>query len=120
MITRAHAKSHHFIEVTEKKRDPNEATFRTTTEFLPFWRAVLRYRDVTGIPAIHNCRSWVQDEFKQLQAVVRTLAQSVSLTSTDAAAAWNQLSLPPSFLRCQQMKTPEGVDPSDHSSGAVV
>ena len=54
MITRAHAKSHHSLEVTGNKRDPNEVTFRTTTEFLPFWRAVLRYRYVTDIPAIHG------------------------------------------------------------------
>ena len=138
-----------------KKRDPNEVTFRTTTESLPFWRAVLRYRYVTDIPAVREytttwidyervdghlqeialdyddsapcvsaipallcqttvrlhhgdlkqlvmhlywtngnilvqgrkCRCWVQDEFKRLQAVVRILAESVSLTSTDTAAA---------------------------------
>ena len=54
MITGAHAKSHHSLEVTGNKRDPNEVTFRTTTEFLPFWRAVLQYRYVTDIPAIHG------------------------------------------------------------------
>ena len=30
-----------------------------------------------------QCRSWVQDKLKRLQAVVRTLAESVSLTLTD-------------------------------------
>ena len=181
MITRAHAKSHHSLEVIEKKRDPSEVTFRTTTEFLPFRRTVIRYRYVTDIPAVHGyttridyervhghlqevaldyddsapcvsttpallcqttvrlhhgdlkqlvmhlywtngnilvqgrkSRNWVQDEFKRLQAVVRILAESVSLTSTDAASAWNQASIPPPPLRVA--KEPEGVDATTTSS----
>ena len=57
MITRALATSHHSLDVTEKqtnKKLTNEMTFRTTTEFLSFWRAVLRYRYVTNLSAIHD------------------------------------------------------------------
>ena len=64
-----------------------------------------------------KCRSWVQDEFKRLQAVVRILAESVSVTSTDTAAAWNQASIPPPPLSAAE--DPEGVDPSDTSAPAV-
>ena len=73
MITRAHAKSHHSLEVIEKKRDPNEATFRTTTEFLPFWRAVLRYRYVTDIPAIRGyTTTWV--DYKRVDGHLQEVA----------------------------------------------
>ena len=54
---------------------------------------------------------------KHLQAVVRSLAESVSLTSTDAATAWNQASLPPPPLPA--VEDPEGVNPSDASATAV-
>ena len=64
-----------------------------------------------------KCHSWVQDDFKRLQAVVRTLAESVSLTSTEAAAAWNQASLPLSPMPA--VEDPEGVDPSNTSPPAV-
>ena len=60
----------------------------------------------------------MQDEFKRLHAVVRTLAESVSLTSTDAAAAWNQkASLPP--LPLPAVEDPESVNPSDTSPPPV-
>ena len=65
-----------------------------------------------------KCRSWVQDKFTRLQAVVRILAESVSFTSTDSAAAWNQASIPP--LPLPAAEDPEGVDPSDTSPPAVV
>ena len=64
-----------------------------------------------------RCRSWVQDELKRLQPVVRTLAESVSLTSTDATAAWNQASIPTPPLPAAE--DPEGADPSDISPPAV-
>ena len=60
----------------------------------------------------------MQDEFKRLQAVDRTLAKLVSLTSTDAAAAWNQASIPPPPLPAAE--DPECVDPSDTFPSAVV
>ena len=53
----------------------------------------------------------MQDEFKRLQAVVRTLAKSVSLTSTDAATAWNQAASLP--LR------PSDTSPYAAATGAV-
>ena len=65
-----------------------------------------------------KCRSWVQDESKRLQAMVRTLTESVSLTSTDVAAAWNQASLPPPPLPA--VEDPEGINPSDTFPSAVV
>ena len=46
----------------EKKKDPNEVTFQTTTEFLPFWRAVLRYRYMTDIPAVREYTTWIDYE----------------------------------------------------------
>ena len=60
---------------------------------------------------------WVQNEFKRLQAVVRAFAESMSLTSTEAAAAWNQATFPPPPLPA--VEDPEGVDPSDTSPPAV-
>ena len=56
MITRAHAKSHHSLEVIGEKKggggDPKEVTYPTTTDIFPFLEKVLRYRYVTDIPAV--------------------------------------------------------------------
>ena len=59
---------------------------------------------------------WVQDKFKRLQAAVHNLAESVSPTSTDAAAVWNQASLPPPLPAAED---PESVDPRDTTPSAV-
>ena len=160
-------------------------TFRETTEFLPFWRAVLRYRYVTNITAIcgytttwvdykrvdghlqevaldyddsvpcvsaipalpcqtsvrphhgdlkhlvvhlhwtngnilvqgRTCRSWVHGDVRRLQAVVRTLAESVSLTQTQPQPGTKPPpSLPPPL---PAVEDPEGVVPSDTSPPVV-
>ena len=59
----------------------------------------------------------MQNEFKRHQAVVRALAESVSLTSTEAVTTWNQASFPPPPLPA--VEDPEGVDPSYTSPPAV-
>ena len=94
MITRAHAKSHHSLEVIEKKRDPNEVTFRTTTESLPFWRAVLRYRYVTDLPAIHGYTTTWMD-----YARVDGHLQEVALDYDDSAPCVSLSAIP--ALLCQ-------------------
>ena len=92
MITR---QSHHSLE----KIDPKEVTFRTT-EFLPFWRAVLRYRNVTDLPAIH-CYTTTWVDYKRVYGHL----QEVALDNEDSAPCVSAI---PALLRQTSVRLHHG------------
>jgi len=56
VITRSRV--HKALEVIELKKDPNEITFKSDSQLLPIWKAVLRHRFIVSLQSQGYVATW--------------------------------------------------------------